>query len=407
MQTFLNAEPVWADIMPGFADKLGPLTDPLVQDVLGEIRRAVPAYAGPPSGELPDVLVDAFTSAIQHGLGQIHAPHSELARAQLTHWKAAFRNAGRVEFVEGRTADPLQTAIRVGARVVWRHISTEGPSIGITSQSLLEMAEAIFTGVDELSAAAVEGYREAQAEARAKATDAREQARYRLTRAILSPEPAAAEWVHALADAAACPLPDRLVVIAVERRGDQDRLRDVTERPDALVDLDDTPSCILFADTAGNRRLVADLVGGRRAAVGPAVAPAEANRSAALARRLLGLQQANAVPATGTAWCQDHLATLLLIADPLLNAQLREHIDDAFADLTPRQRDRMAATLLVWLQTRGTHNDIAERLDVHPQTVRYRIHQLQQLLGDKLADPDARLTLELALRARMLLNPQT
>jgi DNA-binding PucR family transcriptional regulator len=65
----------------------------------------------------------------------------------------------------------------------------------------------------------------------------------------------------------------------------------------------------------------------------------------------------------------------------------------------------MASTLLVWLQTRGTHNEIAERLDVHPQTVRYRIHQLRRLFGDKLTDPDARLTMELALRAHMLLTP--
>jgi hypothetical protein len=80
---------------------------------------------------------------------------------------------------------------------------------------------------------------------------------------------------------------------------------------------------------------------------------------------------------------------------------------DRFADLTPKQRDRMATTLLVWLQTRGTHREIAARLDVHPQTVRYRIHQLQQLFGDKLTDPDTRLTMELALRAHLLLTPPT
>jgi DNA-binding PucR family transcriptional regulator len=36
-----------------------------------------------------------------------------------------------------------------------------------------------------------------------------------------------------------------------------------------------------------------------------------------------------------------------------------------------------------------------------------RIHQLQQLLGDKLTDPDARLTMELALRVHLLLTPPT
>jgi PucR-like helix-turn-helix protein len=61
----------------------------------------------------------------------------------------------------------------------------------------------------------------------------------------------------------------------------------------------------------------------------------------------------------------------------------------------------------VRFQTRGTHREIPARLDVHPQTVRYRIHQLQQLFGDKLTDPDTRLTMELALRAHLLLTPPT
>jgi hypothetical protein len=270
---------------------------------------------------------------------------------------------------------------------------------------LLTVAENILAWVDEVSAVAVEGYHEAQAEARARAADANEQLRQRLARALLSSGPAAEEWAQALAKAAGWPLPDRLVAITVECRGDEDQLRDVAVRQEALVDLEGGP-CVLLPDPGGNQGLVADLLGGRRAAVGPAVAPFHADRSFALATRMLGLLQTNAVPATGIAWCKDHLATLLLIADPFLTAQLRGHVEDAFAGLTPKQRDRMATTLLVWLQTRGTHNDIAARLDVHPQTVRYRIHQLQQLFGDKLADPDARLTMELALRAHMLLDRQ-
>jgi len=42
---------------------------------------------------------------------------------------------------------------------------------------------------------------------------------------------------------------------------------------------------------------------------------------------------------------------------------------------------------------------------VHPQTIRYRVRPLAGLFGDALADPDARFTLLLALRARRLLHP--
>ena len=42
---------------------------------------------------------------------------------------------------------------------------------------------------------------------------------------------------------------------------------------------------------------------------------------------------------------------------------------------------------------------MAAELDVHPQTVRYRVNRLRELLGTQLDDPDARFELEIALRA--------
>jgi DNA-binding PucR family transcriptional regulator len=44
---------------------------------------------------------------------------------------------------------------------------------------------------------------------------------------------------------------------------------------------------------------------------------------------------------------------------------------------------------------------MARTLGVHPQTARYRLTRLRELLGDALDDPDARFELELGLRARM------
>ena len=42
---------------------------------------------------------------------------------------------------------------------------------------------------------------------------------------------------------------------------------------------------------------------------------------------------------------------------------------------------------------------MAAALDVHPQTVRYRLKQLRELFGPALEDPEARFELSLALRA--------
>ena len=45
---------------------------------------------------------------------------------------------------------------------------------------------------------------------------------------------------------------------------------------------------------------------------------------------------------------------------------------------------------------------MAQRIHVHPQTVRYRLRQIQELFGDQLRDPDRRFELQLALRIRTL-----
>jgi hypothetical protein len=72
--------------------------------------------------------------------------------------------------------------------------------------------------------------------------------------------------------------------------------------------------------------------------------------------------------------------------------------------LRPEQAERLAATLLAWLESADDASAAARRLHVHPQTIRYRLRQLAGLFGDALTDPDARFRLLLALRARQLLK---
>lgn len=69
-------------------------------------------------------------------------------------------------------------------------------------------------------------------------------------------------------------------------------------------------------------------------------------------------------------------------------------------------RERLAETLLCWLQCSRNANEVAARLGVHPQTVRYRLRQLDGLFGDRLQDPDGGFELELALRVRRLRSPR-
>lgn len=42
---------------------------------------------------------------------------------------------------------------------------------------------------------------------------------------------------------------------------------------------------------------------------------------------------------------------------------------------------------------------MGELLDVHPQTVRYRLRNLESIFGDQLTDPENRFATEVVLRA--------
>jgi DNA-binding PucR family transcriptional regulator len=59
----------------------------------------------------------------------------------------------------------------------------------------------------------------------------------------------------------------------------------------------------------------------------------------------------------------------------------------------------MRATALAFVRNQGNAVAVAEALDIHPQTARYRIARLRELLGKELGDPDARFEIEAALRA--------
>jgi DNA-binding PucR family transcriptional regulator len=54
-------------------------------------------------------------------------------------------------------------------------------------------------------------------------------------------------------------------------------------------------------------------------------------------------------------------------------------------------------TLLSCLQNGFNATEVASRLHVHPQTVRYRLHQLEELFGERLYDPETRLEMEMVL----------
>ncbi|MGW5055375.1 helix-turn-helix domain-containing protein [Actinokineospora sp. NPDC004072] len=382
---------VIASLPPALARHMRAMSAQVVREVVAEVQAAVPAYRPDPDPERDPtfIVVRNVDAAIMFCL-----QHPE--NADQTRWEQVFREAGRLEFAQGRTTDALQSAVRVGARAAWRRIRVAAADLGVPTETLLVLADRIFAYVDELCAVAIAGYAEAQA----AAGGALERRRKQLLKMLMADPPVSPHAVRELAGSADWPLPAEVVAVALEPADDDP----ADLGPDVLADLGGPAPCLVVPEWTD---AVAAALPGRRIAVGPAVPVERAAHSLAVARRALGLVQRGALPATPVLRCADHLPALVLMADEYLLAQIVEQALAPFDELTAKQRDRLTATLLAWLETRGGVNEIATRLAVHPQTVRYRMHQLEELLGERLEDPGERLALEIALRGSVLLARDT
>jgi len=174
-----------------------------------------------------------------------------------------------------------------------------------------------------------------------------------------------------------------------------------------LVNLERHEPVLLLAapETASARRELVQSLGARRAAIGPAVPPSSAPLSLRWARQGLALAQRNILHSGPIVWCADHLGTLVLFRDERLLAELARARLSPLAGIRAAQREQLAETLSAWLALDRSAPEVASRLHTHPQTVRYRLRRLQQLFGEQLADSESRFELEIALRARALLDP--
>ena len=92
------------------------------------------------------------------------------------------------------------------------------------------------------------------------------------------------------------------------------------------------------------------------------------------------------------------LTGLLLAVPP---ERLRAYIDDHLGPILGRED--LLATLEAWLATNGSRAAVAAMLDVHRNSVGYRMGKVRQLLDLDPFDPDAALHLRAALAAREVL----
>jgi hypothetical protein len=397
----------WPPVPPEAVSWMLPELESLADDMTAAILREVPEYARPDDDSYARVVHQVARDAVHQFAARIAdpaAPGEPMARL--------FHDIGRVEAAEGRSLDALHAALRVGARVIWQRLRKKARHGGGNADVFARLGESIFRYLDELAAACSAGYAEARAEFAGEA----EQLRRRLLDLLVADPPVPTEEIAGLARTVGWRLPRRVVAVALAAPlpGSLSPLP-----PDVLVGLAGREPCLLMPDPdgPGRRRLLEEALrrwpataksaggaaSGCLAAVGPAVPLARASASLRWARRALTLaQRDSARRADEVVQCDEQLATLVLLADTELARVLSGRALAPLARLRPDQADRLAETLLAWLESADNAGVAARHLHVHPQTVRYRLRQITELFGDSLSDPESRFTLQVALRVRRL-----
>ena len=377
---------------PQLAELLRPELGFLAEEIAAEIRRTIPQYAEP-GARFQSGLRDSARLALTMFVEQIAMPATPRARHD-----EICRQVARREAAAGRGLESLQAAYRVGAQVAWRRMMRIGERHHLSSAVMSSLAEALFVYLDELTTLSQEGFLQATPGRPAEELSKR---RRRLLGLLLDRPGVPAPVIAEAAEAGTWPLPDQVTPVAL-----QPRVRYVPEEldDDVLADLDGPQPRLLIPGiiTPERREMLEAVIAGVRAAAGITVAPSGAADSLRWARQALSLAQSGGLDEGPLTLCDEHLLTLWLLSDPALLDQLTRRQFAILDGMTRRQQRRITETLGAWLEARGNAVEVADRLHVHPQTVRYRMRQIKETFGEQIDDSNRRFELELAVRAMRL-----
>jgi hypothetical protein len=376
----------------GFFD---PFLADLADDMIGEIKEKVPEYSRLDPSYVTNMRA-AVEGALQHFVNLVDDPEASLDRLV-----EVYRFIGWGEASEGRSLEHLQIAMRLGARVALRRITLESERHDLPRSALGDLAEAILLFLDELAAAASAGYHTASEQVAGEQS----RRRRRLLDLLLAEPVAAPATITEAGRNAEWRLPRTVAAVALRERGAGEYLLPALP-PDVLMDLNRHEPCLIVPDPdgPGQRQVLEHALRDWVASIGPTVAITEVGRSLRWAREALQLAERGIISDDNLIRCIDHMPTLVIFKDEELvwtvaNARLAPLLT-----VRSRHRDRLARTLLACLQNGFNATEVAARLHVHPQTVRYRLHQLEELFGQTLYEPETRLALEMSLKVWITLH---
>lgn len=367
----------------------------LAEEILRDIRAEYP--------RLPVVLDDSGEPIALVGIRraiEVFIQQLESSESRPRMHPEVFQEFGRGQGLHGRSLNSLQAIYRLGVRLAWRRLAEIGQRVEIPPPAMYELVDAGYEYLDGLVEQSVRGY----AEAAARQAGERLRLQRRLMELLLT-EHHRSDPADAFAERATrvgWPLPERVAVGVLLRPAREAMAPPVAH--DVLLDMECEQPRMVVPDphAAGRPELLHRALSGWSGAIGPPVPLSEAAKSLRWAEAAVRLMERALLPAGEVLHCTEHTQALVLLQPEELMDDLALRCLAPLTQCGPTHARRLAETLLAWLETRGGAPEVAARLGVHPQTVRYRLRQIRELWGDTIDNPDHRFELELVLRAQRL-----
>lgn len=360
----------------------------LVDTIVSQIQREVPAYAGPTTGKRRRLIALAVGAAFNLFLDLIEGkPTTERNVDDL------FRRMGYGEAVEGNDLDSMRAGFRIATRDSWDSLRAFATEHETSAATLGQVGDALLAFIEHLVEQAAIGFDGVQQSLDIDVDEARR----RTLDSLLLKAPIAEIQTHATN--AAWTLPTSFVVMSASFHGTFPAVTDL--RSSMLLRADASPALII-CDASDADEVKAELgrtvTGIRIACCWPV--PIEGVPDARRwTTRTLQLVDQGVIAPIPIIDCADHHTQLWLHSEPALRRQRCQELLRPLLAETPNSREILSETLLAWLESRDSAPAIAARLSVHPQTVRYRWKRINELFGEDLHDSEFVVEVTMLLKA--------
>jgi hypothetical protein len=361
-------------------------TDEMSILIARAITREVPLYGS--TAAVP------FDAVVQGCAANLRAIFRAIAAGDCFDLTAASR-LGAERAREGVPLSSVMEAYRVGFRRVWEALTNESGEAatrhGMNADALRVLTDKLLTAQDVFTAAMAVGYRQEQT-SRALCDETE---RAKLIDALIHGRLFQRCSLWEAADYLRMPSGGPFVVIAADAtRSDADALPDVEPKlrsldiASAWRGLPDVQVGIVHVKTdhhvTATLKLVSQLAIGR---VGVSARFGDLRDTPRALRQARVTLRGNAEPGSQVSVFDGSILATAAVSAPEVMVELAGPVMDCFSDLADDEREVLFETFRAWVDQGGSVRTTGETLFCHPNTVRYRMHRIEQRTGRFLSRP--------------------